>query len=762
MQFDVLKAHIAQHYGLEVVHAESLPSYSDENIRVTVSDGTQYVWKRASSEATRAEIEAQHLAMGRIHELASAPACPVPIQAQTGSDIVVVETAGQPRLTRLLSWVEGHPLAKRTEVNDQSLYQLGAALGNVSQALRDFDHPGAHRPLVWDLSQPLQLMNQTHHIQDPQKRRVADHLFLHLESVGLGRISHLRKSVIHNDANDYNIMVGVDGQLTGLIDFGDLIFGTTASELAVPLCYIMLEQAQPLQAIMPIVQGFHEHFQLQDNEIEALWDLVIARLAISVTNSARLAANHPNPEYLTISEGPIWAMLDKLLCIPHEQATATVYAACSQVDSPPAAPDLLAARQAHLPQNLSLQTHPAMYMVRGIGPYFYSACGRKIMDLVNNVAHVGHSHPDVVRAATAQNVNLNTNSRFLHPARSEYAKRLCDTLPEHLEVCFFTCTGTEANELALRLARTYTNRRDVAVSDTAYHGHSTTMIEVSPYKCNGPGGQGPGPGVHVFPTPDPYRGRYRGSTSGPNYVAEVEAVLKEHACAALFMESLPGCGGQILPPPGFLSEAFDVARAHGAVAIADEVQVGMGRVGTHFWAFEEQEAQPDIVTIGKPIGNGHPLAAVVTSRTIANAFCNGMEYFNTFGANPVSCSIGLAVLDVIQESGLQSHAHTMGTYWLTELKKLQDQHDCIGDVRGLGLFIGIELIAKSTPPTPAPELTSAIKHHLLTEGILISIDGPQHNVLKIKPPMVIGRPEIDRVNRALDSALQIYGKAHTL
>jgi 4-aminobutyrate aminotransferase-like enzyme len=354
---------------------------------------------------------------------------------------------------------------------------------------------------------------------------------------------------------------------------------------------------------------------------------------------------------------------------------------------------------------------------------------------------------------------LNTNTRYLHDHLVEYAERLSATLPDPLEVCFFVNSGTEANELALRLASTHTGRRDVLVVDGAYHGHTARLIAASPYKFMGPGGAGvPEPWVHVVPLPDGYRGVHRGRdlATGAAYGDEVGRVIERAGApiAGFITESLQSCGGQIIPPPGYLDTAFRHVRAAGGLCIADEVQTGFGRAGSHFWAFETQEVVPDIVVMGKPIGNGHPIGAVVTTRAIAESFANGMEFFSTFGGNPVSCAVGLAVLDVIRDEGLQSHAFEVGSRMLDGFRDLMSRHEIIGDVRGLGLFIGVELVRSRNSLEPATREADELINRLEQRGILLSTDGPHHNVLKIKPPMVVTGEDVDMVVRVVDDELR--------
>ena len=427
---------------------------------------------------------------------------------------------------------------------------------------------------------------------------------------------------------------------------------------------------------------------------------------------------------------------------------------------PPDMDDLLAARRSRLGPSLSVSYTRPLAIVRGWMQHLYDVDGRAYLDAVNNVPHVGHSHPRVVEAGQRQMAVLNTNTRYLHPLILRYAERLAATLPPPLRVCYFVNSGSEANELALRLARTFTGSRETFVLDVGYHGNTGSIVEISPYKFNGPGGSGAPPHVHVMPMPDQYRGRYRGTSPdlGARYashVAETAAALERDGrrVGAFIAESILSCGGQVVLPPGFLATAYGAVRRHGGICIADEVQVGLGRVGSHMWAFETQGVVPDIVTIGKPIGNGHPLAAVVTTRDIADRFANGMEYFNTFGGNPVSCAIGMAVLDVIEAEHLQANAARVGGHLLARLAELQERHTIVGDVRGLGLFVGIEFVRDRETREPAGAEAGIAANRMRDCGILVSTDGPDHNVIKIKPPMVFSEGDADQLVDTLDLVL---------
>ena len=359
--------------------------------------------------------------------------------------------------------------------------------------------------------------------------------------------------------------------------------------------------------------------------------------------------------------------------------------------------ELLAYRKKYLGKSLSLHYRSPIKMVRGEGQYLIDAKGRTYLDTVNNVAHVGHEHPAVVRAGREQMALLNTNSRYLHESINALTEILLETFPPELSVVHFVNSGSEANELALRMAKVATGECDIIASEIGYHGNSNATVDISSYKFDGKGGQGAPENTHIFPLPDAFRGKYRGADTGARYAQEVGQLIgkieaKGRGVAALIVEPIISCGGQIELPEGFLSLAYSQVRKAGGLCISDEVQVGCGRVGSAFWGFQLHGVIPDIVTIGKPLGNGHPVAAVVCTREVADKFANGMEYFNTFGGNPVSCAIGKAVLQTVKTEKLQRHAYKIGKFLKSGLQALASEHPIIGDVRGTGLFLGCELV----------------------------------------------------------------------
>ena len=414
---------------------------------------------------------------------------------------------------------------------------------------------------------------------------------------------------------------------------------------------------------------------------------------------------------------------------------------------------ILSNRKKNIGKNLSISYREPLHLLEAKDQYFYDEHGRRYLDCVNNISHIGHSNSIVHDALINQNLKLNTNTRYLYDIINEYSYRLLKTFPKQLNKIFFVCTGSEANDLALRIAKNFTKAQDVLVLDNAYHGHTNTLIDLSPYKFKGKGGEGKKDYVHVLRMPDNIRGKWTAKNANwvNKYIEEANELINNNfnnkkLLSSFFFESILGCGGQVVLPNNYLKNIFKLVRQKNALCIADEVQTGFGRVGNNFWAFEEHGIIPDIVTLGKPMGNGHPIAAVVTTEKIANNFNNGMEYFNSFGGNPVSCAVGNAVLDVIENKNLQQHAKNIGSYFIKELNKIKQKFpNYISSISGRGLFIGIDLIKKGNFLLPNPNLAADLINDLRNKGILLSTDGPNNNVIKIKPPMVFNKANVNHV-----------------
>eukprot|EP00798_Chlamydomonas_sp_ICE-L_P011143 gene11143-18762_t len=413
--------------------------------------------------------------------------------------------------------------------------------------------------------------------------------------------------------------------------------------------------------------------------------------------------------------------------------------------SGPMAEQLLAARKENYGPNTSVSYDQPLHIVRGEGCYLYDAEGRRYLDCINNVAHVGHCHPKVLEAITSQLSQLNTNSRYLHSGLTEYTQLLLSTMNKPLEVLYMVNSGSEANDLALRMAHACRpGATHVAVMAGAYHGHTASLIPLSPYKFWGHGGEGKAPHVHVIPCPDPYRGENMDGQAAARAVIAAAHNAGGKLCA-FFCESVLSCGGQVVLPPGYLQAVYKEMQDAGAIVIADEVQSGFGRVGTHFWGYQTQGVVPDIVTMGKCV-----VAALVTNKKVCNGFVTGMEYFNTYGGSTGATAAAMATLQVTLEDSLQQHAQEVGQYLREQLECLRPQYPFLGDVRGIGLMVGVEVVLDpGTHQTHAPRLARWLKERMKARQVLLSTDGPYDNVIKMKPPLVFGTQEVDTLVQTL-------------
>ena len=987
-------------------HTRPLPSERDQNLLVESSKGEAFVLKIANALEVRVVLEAQNAALEYLARNEKTLRCPRVIVSKSGEPILTAQAQdGSEHFVRLVTYISGHLFVQTRPYSRSLLEGVGRIFGQLDRTFSDFSHPALERTLEWDLRNASAVISENlSHISDSHQQALIESYLKRFQATVEPTFPNLRTSVIHNDGNDYNILVTdvgpQGGEITGLIDFGDMVHTHTIFELAICTAYAILDTADPITTAATVVSGYHQENPLTELEVELLYDLIAMRLCTSVVLAARQKKLYPDNAYLTVSEGPAWATLrqisllsPRLFCYafrdacgwppcpktvrvvhwlndhsndiagvvkpairsgdlmvfdrspgsseflevpdPTDTKLATsvmfrkmedagvsvgigryneanrAYTASGyrqkdgeverwrtihlgidvfmKAGSPVFAPiagtvhsfqnndqvhdygptiilqhsvdggiefytlyghlsleslehlsvgmrvkkgkqigaigdpiingewpphlhfqiitdvlnysgdfpgvcapvsrslwlslcpdpnlilqiptmkdpdlgfnlkELLEIRRRRLGKSLSVSYESPLKLVRGWMQHVFDHLGREYLDTVNNVNHVGHCHPVVQEAARKQMALLNTNTRYLHDTIIEYAERLCATLPDSLNVCFFVCSGSEANELALRLARAHTGGTDVIVVEGGYHGNTSALIDISAYKFDGPGGAGPPPFVHKVMMPDRYRGPYKNNyEAGRLYANQVNDVIKQSKCdgrriAAFISESMLSCGGQIVLPPNYLSQVYRLVREAGGVCIADEVQVGFGRVGTHFWGFETQGVAPDIITLGKPMGNGHPIGAVVTTPEIAESFWNGMEYFNTFGGNPVSCAVGLSVLNVMESEQLQQHALTVGIYLKESLSNLMTMYPLIGDLRGEGLFLGLELVRHAETLEPAAEEAAYIAERMKDRGVLMSTDGQYHNVLKIKPPMVFNKKDADRLVYTLELVLK--------
>jgi len=986
---------VREHFQIEA-QATELHSYDDLNFMMVSQTGEKFLLK-LSQGTDRDQLDFQ---LNLLDHLANVD---MPVQLaktlKTKNGNALIEYSDQ-ITARLLSWIPGRLWATSNPKTENMRKSLGLVAGKLTDALQDFDHPGAHRNLSWDLSNSMWTQKYSNRFSGTKEEILLyfQNRFSKLQEL----YGALSKSVVHNDLNDYNILISLDSldpKVVGIIDFGDSLYTQTINDLAILLAYAIIDMPDPLSASLEVISEYNRNYKISDDELKCLYTLVGMRLVTTVVSASIKKEEYPDEEYFVISEKSAWNLLHKwfninsayayysfrracgltahpleeafiewsktnqiplkrmfpsldfhtvqnldmsvgstLLGNPSEYSDAelsefklrqlrkrhpdstffngylearpfyitnafraegnngpqyrtvhlgtdfwvaaqtpihapydgivkivhnnafdkdygpmvilehefsgntfhTLYghlslntlellqvgqnikkgdlvayvgnalengnwaphlhfqiildllgnnenfngvAFPSEVDiwkslcpdpnfifqenlnvSDPQISDnsLLTFRKEHLGKGLSISYDVPLHIVRGEGVYLMDNKGRKYLDTVNNVNHVGHQHPKVVMAGQSQMAVLNTNTRYLHETIVEYATALLEKLPSHLSVLHFVNSGSEANELALRMAKTITGNEDFLAIEVGYHGNTNAAMDVSSYKFAGEGGSGNPKTTHILPLPDAFRGKYTGPKCGIDYANHAKEIIDNLVkigteIAGFIGESMISCGGQVVPPHNYFKEIYKHVRNAGGICIADEVQTGFGRMGKSFWAFELYEVQPDIVTMGKPAGNGHPLAIVACTKEVAEKFNTGMEYFNTFGGNPVSCAVGKAVLEVIEEENLQRNALIVGKYLKEELKNLQMEFPIIGDVRGEGLFLGFELTDSNKKPLP--DKTRYLANRMKELGILMSIDGPDHNVLKIKPPLIFS---MDNASELLTRLKTVFNEDYIL
>ena len=415
---------------------------------------------------------------------------------------------------------------------------------------------------------------------------------------------------------------------------------------------------------------------------------------------------------------------------------------------------LLARRRQHMGSQLYMFYDPPLHLVRGEGVWLYDAKGRAYLDVYNNVPHVGHCHPHVVEAIARQAGRLNTNTRYLYDEVLDYAERLTATLPAGLDVAAFVNSGSEAVDLAWRMSKAHTGQRGAIVMEEAYHGWTDGVEALSPA---GKADNALAPHVRMLAPPDRYRGAH--GSDGAAYAADADRAIGSLQAAGLqpaaFIADPGFCTNGIHEPlPGYLGRVYDRMRAAGAVCIADEVQTGFGRTGAQRWGFALHSVTPDIVTMGKPVANGHPLGVVVTRREIMESFMSRTSFFSTFGGNNVACAAGMAVLDVLEKEQLQASAQKVGEHLKAGLRGLMKKHDLIGDVRGMGLMIGVELVTDRKALTPATKETKRVLNLMRDHGVLVGYEGRAVNIVKVRPPMPFKIEHADQTVDAMDKALK--------
>ena len=751
-----LKNTLNNWFNFDIISLKKLNGYDNVNYRLTTETET-YIFKTYKfTEDLLALVEAEN---SILQTLKKDQSFPEPIPFATGDFLKITEVNGVKTICRVLTFLEGTFLGDADHTPELAT-SIGRFTAQMDLKLLDINNYVLKaRQWEWDL-QYLHLNKK--YIDDIEKasdRNLVWYFFQQYELHVTPQLQGLRHSVIHNDVNEWNVLV-TNNAVSGLIDFGDLAYSPLINELAIAITYAIYDKLEPLEWAVPIIKGYHKVLPLEEQELELLYYLIAGRLCTSVCNSAHAKKTDPENVYASVSEKNAWTMLYRWLTInPIKAKSAFLKAANFRSDTPKPIDELIAKRHKVSSPILSLSYDEPIYMTGAAFQYMYDGFGNTFLDAYNNIPHIGHAHPEITTIASQQIGTLNTNTRYIFDAYSDYAEALLSKFPSTLDTVFFVNSGSAASDLAMRLAHAHTNHDAIMVMEHGYHGNTQTSIDISHYKYNNKKGQGQKNHIIETVIPDTYRGQYttNDGTAGNAYAQDAIQQI-EHSdkpIAAFITEPIVGCGGQVPLAKGYLKALYPAIRQQGGICISDEVQTGFGRLGDHFWGFEAQDVIPDVVILGKPIANGHPMGAVVTTKAIAESFSKGVEFFSSFGGNPVSCKIALTVLQEIETSELQQNSKVVGDYYQSLFKTLQEKYNCIGDVRGSGLFIGVEIV-KENSIEPNTELAHHIKNELRHRFILISTDGPHDSVIKTKPPLCFTKENAKLVVDTVESVLDDY------
>ena len=739
-----------------------LGSERDQNLRIAADDGNAYLLKISNPADDPAALEMQNLAM--LHVAATDPSLPVmqPLRSLEGGLHVEVEGPdGRHHVVRLFTFLPGRAVDTQ-EVEAPALFIFGTTVARMGLALRGFFHPAGGYEILWDLKHTSRLEPLLKHVSDRARRDMAEHALDRFDRLVAPDLPKFRAQMIHNDFTLDNVLLDDSHQVSGIVDFGDLTHTALICDLAIALVSLMWGRSDPLAACEIAIAGYSSVVPIEEGEAGALADLVGARLtALGLIARWRVNEYPENADYITDNEELAWRLLAHLDSASWPLVSDRMRAACLSraiyPSSPPSSVEELMERRSRVlgPALSPLTYDRPLHLIRGRGTKMYDQAGTAYLDAYNNVPVVGHCHPRVTEAIAEQSRTLNTNTRYLHGSVIELAERLVATMPDELDTVMFVNSGSEANDIAWRLATSYTGTAGGIATTYAYHGVTDATVAFSPEGW--PDGEKPAH-IETIPPPDTYRGGEDAVDPAPATRRALDDLARRGVgCAALFVDSLFTSDGIFAPTPAYLQSLQQLLEEKAALLVADEVQCGFGRSGSNLWSFQASGVTPDFVTLGKPMGNGHPVAAVVTRREIAERFAHKGDMFSTFGGNPVACRAALAVLDVIESEGLVTRAFEVGSHLRKGLDGLKSRHPAIGDVRGVGLLIGVELVRDLETREPDSLLAASLMNGMRERGVLIGTTGPAGNVLKIRPPLVLTHEEADVIVAGLDACLAETG-----
>jgi 4-aminobutyrate aminotransferase-like enzyme/aminoglycoside phosphotransferase (APT) family kinase protein len=729
----------------------------DQNFHITTAKDTGIILKIIDPAEDRDVVDLQISCLQHIAR--TDPALPVPrvIFTRDGHSWAFVNGQdGTPHIAYALSFLTGDLLEEKSAGADL-LNEIGRVTARLDRALRGFFHRAAGRRIAWDPRQSVDLRQHVSLIAKPETRELVEHAFERFIA-HLPDLSRLRAQIIHHDCHPGNILIDATAsRVAGLLDFGDMIHGPLIFDLAIPAAEIHGEGLSVIDSACAVIAGYQSIEPLEESEYEALYDAILARHAVTLAIHAWRLRHDPGgaaklTQYCAINTPALAALVSA-----GPEKTIAAFRAAGRAARRSPTRDLLDRRAHVLGKQLELTYAKPVHAVKATGVFLWEPDGSRLLDAYNNVPSVGHAHPEVAAAIARQAAEICSNTRYLHETVIAYAERLTRTLPKGLERCLFVNSGSEANDAAWRIAKAVTGKTGAIIIANAYHGITDAVAALSPY--SGPLAQPSPPHVETIVPPDMYRGRFRDDPDAARLYAEdadraIAALAKRgHGVAAFYVDSAFCAHGILDVPQGWLALVAAKIRSAGGLIVADEVQSGFGRMGDTFWGFALHGIVPDLVTLGKPMANGHPVGAVVTTAAIHGEFARRVDFFSTFGGNPVSAAAALATLDVVERDRLQDNCRITGAKFRDQIKALAERHAMIGEVRGRGLMIGVDIVGDRASRESSAYEARRIANRMRELGVLVGIDGPLGNVLKVRPPMPFGPDHADIAVAAMERAM---------
>lgn len=746
--------------------ASPLPGERDSNFQLRSADGREFVLK---IQAVADDAQSTACLVSVLGHLAEQdPALPVPrlFPTQRGEAIGHFSHDSTGYAACLVGFLPGRLLVE-ARPDEHLLGSAGATLAQLDRALQGYFHPSLTRPLAWDVRRLPELAEFSDYIESVALRESVERIASAFRTC-LPRLRGLRSQAIHGDCHAANLLVDADARsICGILDFGDMIHAPLIFEPAVAMSELLTEAVVPAASIAALLRGFAQGQPLRAEEVDLLYDIIVARHAVTLLVHA-WRRRHDSHGAGALDEAAMHSgrSLDRLLAADRQALTGAWHEAAGTQSAPAgisggASPAVdLARRHRLMGAGAELFYEQPLHLVRGSGVWLYDPQGRAYLDVYNNVPHVGHTHPTVVAAVQRQTAILATHTRYLHENILEYAERLTARFPAHLNACLFVNSGSEANDVAWRMAQMATGHQGGLVMENAYHGITDAVAALTP----GVGKPRDPRVLTIAPPPDALRvGDAMSEAQAAEAARDTDhaiAALRERgfAPAAFYIDTAITSSG-IFDPPAAWSEAITSRmRAAGSLIVADEVQYGLGRSGSHWWGFQRRGLEPDIVTMGKPVANGYPMGVVVANRALIEAFQVKFGFFSTFGGSAVAAAAGLAVLEVLDREQLMANASSVGEYLREQLESVAARHECLGRVRGTGLLLGLEVLERDGSPSKLRN--KRIVNALASRSrVLIGYEGPHASILKLRPPMPFRREHADLLAQAIDEAATAVDRA---